>query len=76
MFEWLFGDPSAPTARSMQNVIQKPEPPCPHDDWRIDGANSVRPRLCGTCALCGEEVALSTLLNNWKGRIERELGVK
>lgn len=74
MFDWLFGYPSAPTA--MQNVIQKQKPPCPHDDWHIYGNEPCNRPPSATCTKCLEVLPLDDLLNNWKARIERELGVK
>lgn len=59
---WKQAEPPEPT----------PEPdPCPHDDWKIYGQESIG---MATCLKCRKSVRLSILINNWKARIEREFG--
>lgn len=43
---------------------------CPHDDFIVKGSNTIG---SGTCKLCGKQLGLDELINNWKKRIEQEV---
>ena len=67
----LIRDEISPKDREERNARLRKR--CVHDDWYMTISNRLGH---GTCVKCGGEQPMPLLLNRWKERAERELGLR